>query len=387
MGLSYVIRLTKRRFVQMRLAIQHIFILILLCFSTQAIANDGVYYMAGNQLIPYQETTIEVHKELLQFTRKNDNVLQVRVRYELFNPGDEKTIVVGFEASPPYGDFPDIETLGTTHPYMYDFEVKINGVAMEYKTTILLDSVIQKEHQAEALKSGNPDYSGLKGREEEFTYVYYFNATFSPGNNVIEHFYEYEAGKSVYEQYMMGYKLEPITRWANGQVDEFVLELDLGEFQEVAISGLGEYKHNWDYDGTMGTYLVGDNEYYYREELFYTRSGYMTLRLLDFKPKEYLMISAPFFMDCLMDRTFDADNKNLSYSDYCRYDSAVNERSYRILRNLPYARRGYVFNTDFIQQYYETMPWYQRDEGAGMPAITEEELEWIEKLDEAWGSH
>ena len=113
--------------------------LLLLCaiaLSTIGLANDGVFYTSGNQLIPITETEISVKKEILDITRQQDNKMLVHVYYEFFNPGNEKTLLVGFEAMPPGGAWGMEEEEYkkiTNHPYIYDFTVKINGKPLDYQ--------------------------------------------------------------------------------------------------------------------------------------------------------------------------------------------------------------------------------------------------------------
>ncbi len=65
-------------------------IVIFCCLSVLfATANDGVFYAAGNQLIPITETDISVRKEVLTLNRVGDH-LEVTVYYEFFNPVGEE---------------------------------------------------------------------------------------------------------------------------------------------------------------------------------------------------------------------------------------------------------------------------------------------------------
>jgi len=79
------------------------FILCFYGFFTEGYTNDGAFYMAGNQLVPINETDISVKKEIL-YIKKTQEFAEVSVYYEFFNPKDEKEIIVGFEAGIPLGD-------------------------------------------------------------------------------------------------------------------------------------------------------------------------------------------------------------------------------------------------------------------------------------------
>ena len=66
-----------------------------------ASANDGVYYVSGNQIVPLQETDVAVTKEVLTITIGDDEFARVYVQYELTNRGKAKSMDVGFEATGP----------------------------------------------------------------------------------------------------------------------------------------------------------------------------------------------------------------------------------------------------------------------------------------------
>ena len=52
-----------------------------------ASANDGVYYVSGNQIVPLQETDVAVTKEVLTITIGDDEFARVDVQYEFTNRG------------------------------------------------------------------------------------------------------------------------------------------------------------------------------------------------------------------------------------------------------------------------------------------------------------
>ena len=61
---------------------------------------------------------------------------------------------------------------------------------------------------------------------------------------------------------------------------------------------------------------------------------------------------------------------------------ATNAEGAAILRNLPYARRGFVFKTASIQAYYEGMPWYLRNPTyvADKADLTPVEAAWLQNV-------
>ena len=123
------------------LAIMKQFLILCLSifFGSFLSANDGSYYVSGNQLIPIVETDISVKKEILKITRKNKQQVEVSVYYEFYNPGTPKSIIVGFEAFSPGGDV-NPEPKNGQHPNIYDFTVSMNDKALPYKVVIVKDS-------------------------------------------------------------------------------------------------------------------------------------------------------------------------------------------------------------------------------------------------------
>ena len=114
--------------------------LILLWFSALfAFANDGVFYAAGNQLIPITETDISVKKEVLTLNRVGNHI-EVSVYYEFFNPVGEKELLVGFEAEQPYNG-PDPMDFFPKHPHIRNFKVIMNGESLSFEIAHVADGV------------------------------------------------------------------------------------------------------------------------------------------------------------------------------------------------------------------------------------------------------
>ena len=53
-------------------------------------ANDGSFFMRGNQLIPLVESDISIQKEVLIVKRIEDDYVQITVAYVFYNPKEAK---------------------------------------------------------------------------------------------------------------------------------------------------------------------------------------------------------------------------------------------------------------------------------------------------------
>ena len=99
-------------------------------------ANAGVYYTAGNQLVPLAETDISIKKEILTISLQDDGFAHVDVYYEFFNSGKAaKNVLMGFDAAPSYNDDYTFHNDGK-HPHIHDFTVEMNGIRLGYKNAV-----------------------------------------------------------------------------------------------------------------------------------------------------------------------------------------------------------------------------------------------------------
>ena len=63
-------------------------------------------------------------------------------------------------------------------------------------------------------------------------------------------------------------------------------------------------------------------------------------------------------------------------------DTPANELSKTILKNLPFARRGYIFKAPELKTYYNLQNWYNPDAGyiPDLKQLTNAEQEWFKKI-------
>ncbi|MCF0209243.1 MAG: DUF4424 family protein, partial [Bacteroidaceae bacterium] len=238
--------------------------LVALISVVMAFANDSCYDTNGNTLFPYMNTSIAIDKEVLTIRLTDTNRIYYDVDYTFINNSDtEQTVLMGFEADPPYPDRTELSNSG--HPRMYDFTVEMNGEKIKYenciaplmeKTQMFQPFDISKWKVFEGnmiVPNTNKDDDCDNG--ETFAFVYYFNATFKPGVNHIHHTYNYDAGIGVSCAYFTNYKLTPANRWAGGKIRDFTLRItapnlpkhfilttDAAKYNPQIVSGVAKFR-------------------------------------------------------------------------------------------------------------------------------------------------
>lgn len=346
-------------------------------------ANDSAYFTSGNQLIPLGETNISVKKEILSITIGDDSYADVDVYYEFYNPDSTRTILMGFEADPPYGAVSFEPTKTLEHPFIHGFTVSINGTPLSYSNAITQPMKDGKIHPIN-MQEWNFFEEGAvvinkkdSDQYQNYSFVYYFNATFKPGINIIHHTYRYEMSASVVNSYNISYKLSPALRWSNHQIDDFTLRLIAGSKEKDFIVcgktfspektkvtyGKGKSRND-----TYKDYIQADSLSDYNEATLpcievALRGGSIEWHFANFKPDEELQIYSA-------DRKYSLDNDYNPYNGKNigrYYDPAYgpffeqkdyNSKERRIIRNLPYASRGYVFKNKKLKAYFSKLWWY-----------------------------
>jgi hypothetical protein len=389
-------------------------ILLLFCLSAFfAFGNDGVFYAAGNQLIPITETDISVKKEVLTINRVGDH-LEVTVYYEFFNPVGEKELLVGFEAQSPYNSSLDPIALFPNHPHMRNFKVMVNGEPLQYEI-----AHVQTGRYDENEKYVLPPYysngqfkdwsrkqceDSLKAWDYNavpFDYVYHFKAKFRPGLNIVQHTYEYDLSFSVGEEFEFPYVLTAANRWANHQIDDFTLNINMGDREsfriketffekptEWTINGLGMAMNcDWPSWDTVKSGVI-----------FHLQEGGISFHKQNFHPDGELFIAKDHLIACLWsdwkgEENIPVEGKLITglKSQYFALDTAFISGFFeetpkfspiqrRILRNLPFAYRGYKFKDKQLQKYFESTQWYilnPKYKGE-MEGFSEKEKAWVE---------
>ncbi len=355
-----------------------IFLLFLL-IGTYLRANDGAYFASGNHLIPIEENSIRVKKEILDIVRKGE-FIYVKVDYTFYNPRKAKRLLVGFEAPSPDGDV-DGTPVDGGHPYIHDFKVIMNGKRLKYKKAIVTEENYFKNGKIEAKTFSEVIDDEFNENFPEFYYVYYFNAYFKKGKNKITHTYKFNTSGGIAYDYNFDYILTSVNRWANKQVDDFTLNINMGDSTQFDIQNTFCESKDWNvengrridnYKGLAEGNSTG----------FVINTGGISFKKKNFSPNGDLFLeSLNDFV--LPDCTFFDSEKCRLRSDIQKFDTtfnvpikSVDEKSFRILKNLPFAQKGYIFKTKFIQDYYLRQIWYCPNPYYKIQELSDVEKEW-----------
>ncbi|MES2618442.1 MAG: YARHG domain-containing protein [Bacteroidota bacterium] len=356
-------------------------IAFLLLISSALFGNDGSYYMSGNHLIPMIESGIDVRKEILTIKRVNEDYLQVNVYYEFFNPGEAKVLDVGFEAHSPSGDV-DIRPLKGGHPYMSDFNVAMNGNNLQYAIAIVNDSMYYKNGKFIKLTEQEVQNEIRGEMMADFFYAYHFKANFKKGLNTIAHSYRFKLSSSIDLEYDFNYILTTANRWGNGKIEDFSLAIDMGEFQKFGIQqSFFKNANEWLINGIGSTSKSKTTERVETQDsatVFNIQNGAIIFNKLNFKPKgEIFLYSERHYL--VYNDTFNAANDLLPNEIFYWTPIVKDEFSMKVLRNLPYARRGYVFNSAELNAYFRKMDWYTPNPmyTAELSSLTPLEQKWL----------
>ena len=367
---------------------------LLLLLPVCVVANDGVYYANGNHLIPITETDISVRKEVLTITLVNDQ-FHVDVYYEFYNPGKAKDLLVGFEAADPYPcyDPATYEKALPNHPFIFDFTVEMNSKHLAYEVAHVdyFKPSLWKE------RTGLPEYYHNGSfqtidvrkqldalRDSEYyanagiCYAYHFQAHFQPGLNIIHHTYRYQASEVAGYSYYLPYVLTAANRWANHQIDDFTLILDMGDCQSFYLpANFFDSLSEWQILGAGRMNERPLNIYGMRPTaMFHVRHGKILFHKTDFHPLGELDLYG-YSVDGIFDKCREG------YIDvwdvpFGRDSFTADQR--RILRNLPFAQRGYCFKNASIQAFYNSTDWYIPDSTyiPDLETLPPEERKWIQ---------
>ena len=354
--------------------------LTFLSASLLAWSNDGVFYVNGNHLVPVQETDISLTREVLSISLCDDGYAKVDVLYTLTNPGREKVVTMGFEAGAPYNDYDVPFSHQGIHPYISDFTVEMNGTPLAYMNAVVksdyntlcdflpLDLSRWKSFGETKMRDGEdlPHdamlYNTALDSLINFSYAYYFVARFVHGQNTVHHTYRYRMSMGVGRTFEVPYWLLPAMRWANRQIDDFTLRISTPSTAKhfflsdslftqasfVITEGTGKIRQTKQWDENCTEIVL--------------RNGTVEWHALGFQPKAEMTIQSAerlYYDHFILGTFYDRSDNYIPGSFVFEPDKTGHTR--RILHNLPYAHRGYVFKDKKLQKYFSQFFWYMPD--------------------------
>ena len=370
-----------------------IFLFLALCVR----ANDGSYFISGNQLVPIgSNNDVRIDKEVLTIRLSNDGFAYVDVDYTFFNLKEAQTVRMGFEAADEWhGDErPKVDSLHKGHPFIYDFAVEVNGKPQSFQNLMARTDPEKGEVDYVNFPSTpepepyNVKMASVNGGEtedeifyREKTHVYYFEAYFNKGTNKVHHTYRYQMGGGFSVSYGFRYWLTPALRWAGGKIGDFTLRISaegtakhfiiytdkcLKGHEFNIVKGVGKIRKGFNYNKVVKLEKTEIVE-------AVVRDGIVEMNCKNFKPTDDLILNAA---DCLRvpGAKYGTDAKYSGFADYYEREGCFTsfldkkfaiehgeEWEKKVMRSLPYANRGYVFEDKKLQEFFETKWWYMPD--------------------------
>ncbi|NPV51726.1 MAG: YARHG domain-containing protein [Candidatus Methanofastidiosum sp.] len=315
-----------------------LFITFFLTISNYAFGNDGGFYAKGNTLFPLKSTNIELKKEVLYLTL-DKAFLRVNINFTFYNPSDEQTILVGFVTPPADGVVTDEEK---KHPQIKDFIVYVNNELIEFNITSI-DSTDFKLYNKE----------NFDGKD----FIYYFPVTFKKGINTVQHSYSYIGSFNILPIKTYDYKLTTGKLWANKQIEDFELIINLGEDIYFHLPERMQNQNDFNMWETIGIGRLLNKNDVNSTVTGYVKSGSIRYRAKNFVPEFDFRIT-------IIDKMFEFNSKfRINYFAQSLKDNDViwTDEELRILKNSLFAFKGYDFKSKDLHNYFSQYAWYIPD--------------------------
>lgn len=360
-----------------------ILLAILFCLlSIFTFANDWEFGSEGEHIIPLKGSNMSIKKEKITLKLTPDGML-VNVKFTFDNPTAENKIV-GF-VTPESGNGEEEDE--TTKPKRKAEPLKIKN----FKTTVNGKEVKSNvELLSKLLSKGVLDNNIIKEYTEKektfYNYVYYFNADFKQGENVVEHSYFYTGSYGIYER-DFEYVVTTISKWKNQTVEDFEIEIQPGTYfvrlpytfwnnakkidWEIVGKGkmvsLAPTKPANDEDasdiekfGRVYIKLDNNSSIRYKTKKFSPNSNFYATRIdnvlgFDYEFPEGKVQGYKFkddYFTTLRETVYD------DYSNIIGSLKDLNDKDLDIIRNYPYAFAGYDFAKKDLKDYFSQFIWY-----------------------------
>ena len=359
-----------------------ILLAILFCLlSIFTFANDWEFGSEGEHIIPLKGSNMSIKKEKITLKLTPDGML-VNVKFTFDNPTAENKIV-GF-VTPESGNGEEEDE--TTKPKRKAEPLKIKN----FKTTVNGKEVKSNvELLSKLLSKGVLDNNIIKEYTEKektfYNYVYYFNADFKQGENVVEHSYFYTGSYGIYER-DFEYVVTTISKWKNQTVEDFEIEVHPGNyFVKLPYSFWKDNKKiNWEIVGKGKMVTIASTKKSNDEDatglerygIIYLKlnNGFVRYKTKNFSPNQDFYMTR---MDNILGFDYEFPEGKIQgykfkddyfttlretiYDDYPNIVSSLKDlkdKDLDIIRNYPYAFAGYDFAKKDLKDYFSQFIWY-----------------------------
>ena len=360
-----------------------ILLAILFCFlSIFTFANDWEFGSEGEHIIPLKGSNVSIKKEKITLKLTPDGML-VNVKFTFDSPNAENKII-GF-VTPESGNggyYEEENVIRKPEPLkIKNFKTTVNG--KEVKSNVeLLSKLLSKGVLDNNIVT---EYVKEEKEKEFYNYVYYFNADFKQGENVVEHSYFYTGSYGVYER-DFEYVVTTISKWKNKTVEDFEIEVYPGNyFVKLPYSfWTNTKKINWEIVGKGKMITVAPTKQPNDEDatilektgVVYSKldNGFIRYKTKNFSPTDnFYMVR----MDNILGFEYEfPEGKIQGYKFKDDYFTTLRETAYDdypdivaslkdlkdkdldIVRNYPYAFAGYDFAKKDLKDYFSQFIWY-----------------------------
>ena len=359
-----------------------ILLAILFCLlSIFTFANDWEFGSEGEHIIPLKGSNMSIKKEKITLKLTPDGML-VNVKFTFDSPNAENKII-GF-VTPESGNGEEEDE--TTKPKRKAEPLKIKN----FKTTVNGKEVKSNvELLSKLLSKGVLDNNIIKEYTEKektfYNYVYYFNADFKQGENVVEHSYFYTGSYGIYER-DFEYVVTTISKWKNQTVEDFEIEVHPGNyFVKLPYSFWKDNKKiNWEIVGKGKMVTIAPTKKSNDEDatglerygIIYLKlnNGFVRYKTKNFSPNQDFYMTR---MDNILGFDYEFPEGKIQgykfkddyfttlretiYDDYPNIVSSLKDlkdKDLDIIRNYPYAFAGYDFAKKDLKDYFSQFIWY-----------------------------
>ncbi|MDK4482637.1 YARHG domain-containing protein [Fusobacterium necrophorum] len=348
-----------------------IFGLLFSIWSFFSYSNDWEFGSRGEHMVSFKNSRMKIKDEKIMMKLEEDKSgdfrMKVKVRF-VFENEEEGKKIIGFVTPEREDNDAEEENAGKDKRLgITNFLSKVNG-----KTVLTQQKALQ-----DILSKGILDKEAWEEyREKKYwkSDVYYLEAPFFKGENVVEHEYYYTGSYGIFEK-EFAYILTTISKWQDQRVENFELLLDMKNAY-VALPYTFWKNHKkieWEMLGEGKSVEVEEGE---KQKRVYLRmkNGVIRYRAKNFSPdKEF---HAVVITDSRGTVGRVSNPKNSKYILHDKLTELLlriqmeDEEFYRedlekltgeeleLLRNYPYAFAGYDFSRKDLKAYFSQFVWY-----------------------------